>query len=209
MVSFNEDLNKIYLLPEEDRTSEWVREAGDRHRRTLKMEKLLSPILSAEHRTKVWRRMAFLVVDMQGFNVPAFTPKEMSISDGVRSIHLLFKPSVPFRNLSPCNQREIRWLEKNHLNLRYGDGHVDLKDIVSILHNISSSYNVIYVKGHQKASFLNSILDIDVVNLEYVDCVPNLVKTKHACFYHKRDYSSMCTQNNVKILLDYVKNFLF
>lgn len=207
MVSFNEN-NKIYVLPEEDRTSQWVQAARDRYRflqRILEAEKLLAPVLSAEHRAR--RQRSFLVIDIQGFNAPSFTPKEMSISDGVKSIHMLFKPAVPFRSLLPCNQRQIIWLENNYLHLKYSWGLVDLKDIKSILCSISSSYSVIYVKGHQKVRFLNSILDIEVMNLEDVDNVPNLVKTDKACFYHKKDCTSMCTEHNVKILLDYVNNF--
>lgn len=201
----------IYAWSEdEDRCSDWVFRATDRlrfQRRIKYMEEILRPVLLSIHRDKVFRRHyeSFLVIDMQGLNNDEFIPKEMSISDGKRSMHVLFKPSRPFHQLPPYKQKEIRWLERNYLNINYGDGYVELGSIGKVLNEICKTYEKIYVKGHQKADFLRKYVDLSIVNLEFVDdCVPNFVKTNSACFYHKKSKLSMCTERNVETLLNYL-----
>ncbi|KAK9702843.1 hypothetical protein QE152_g29690 [Popillia japonica] len=102
---------------EEDRHSEWMFYAADRikfQRRIRNCAKILEPVLSETHRQKVYRKNfeSFIVVDIQGIANKEFVPKEISISDGKRSVHLLFKPPTPFHRLQQQQQKEIRWLER-------------------------------------------------------------------------------------------------
>lgn len=194
---------------EEDRHSEWMFYAADRikfQRRIRNCAKILEPVLSETHRQKVYRKNfeSFIVVDIQGIANKEFVPKEISISDGKRSVHLLFKPPTPFHRLQQQQQKEIRWLERNYLNINYSDGYVDLKYIGKILNDICKYYDKIYVKGHQKANFLSKYVDLDIINLEYLQNVPNLEKTNSACFFHSKNKLSMCTQHNVDVLLNYL-----
>lgn len=193
---------------DEDRHSQWVVHALDRRRfqRRIKyMEHILAPVLLETHREKVFRKHfeSFLVIDIQGFFNQNFIPKEISISDGKRSIHLLFKPIVPFRQLPQRDQREVIWLEKNYLNINYRDGYVELKYSEKILSDICKHYNKIYVKGNQKADFLSKYVNVTIINLEHLQNVPNLVKTNSACFYHSKN-NSMCTERNVEAILNYL-----
>lgn len=109
-----------------------------------------------------------------------------------------------FRNFLK-HKSEVRWLEQNYINIKYSDGFVHLDCIADILNRICNSYDIIYVKGHQKMCFLQKYVDLEVVNLEGMSDVPNLVKTRNACFYHCADKLSMCTERNIEILLNYVK----
>lgn len=171
---------------------------------------ILQPILTLTHRNRIYRQRfeRFLVVDVQSFRAPDFTPKEMSITDGQRHIlHLLFKSAVPFKKLPLNRRKEITWLENNYININYTSGYVDLKYLVYILSNVCKNYDIIYVKGHEKDGFLRCYLDIEIINLEYDENVPKLFKTDLPCFFHNTTTkSSMCTQNNVKILLSYLLN---
>lgn len=185
--------------------------------RISNVEKILLPILTVQHRQKVYcqRYLRFLIIDIQGFNTPDFSPKEMSIMDSSGKItDFLFKSSIPFNSLSWRSRRGIRWLENNHINIKYSSsGHVNPKDIDDILYKASLTNNTIYVKGHQKCDFLNKYLYnvVEIVNLERSNDVPKLEKTNSVCLFHnmRKNRKCVCTHNNVKILYDYVcRNFV-
>lgn len=200
------------------RRGDWMYVARNRdrfRRRILSMESIISPILDSAHRDKIYRRCQqrdnnVIVIDVQGFgNSPDdFIPKELSISDGKKAVHFVFKPSIPFKKLSPTMKKEIRWLEDNHFHIKYCEGHVSLNEVASILRRFSDSSSVIYVKGHQKARFLKTYLNNEIVNIEHVssnNTPPNLIKTNSACFYH-RNTLSCCTVHNVNVLYDFLMN---
>lgn len=175
-------------------------------RRISEMEKLLTPILSEQHRKKVLLSRALknncIVVDMEGFYTPKFTPKELAISDGLKTNHYVFKPAIPFENLTNRWKQNVRWLENNLHNIPYVDGHVEYKEIKNILKKFTENASCIYVKGYQKKEFLDKILDHVVINLENAAGVPNLTKSECDCFYHTK--SSCCSLHNVKILCDFL-----
>ncbi|KAK9720156.1 hypothetical protein QE152_g22239 [Popillia japonica] len=195
---------------EEDRTSDWVRVVVDRHRfnqRIKKIGEILDPVLMSQHREKIYRQRMkrFLVIDIQGFNVPEFIAKELSITDGSHSIHLLFKPPIPFLKLEEKIRKNVKWLEKNFHGLRYSCGHVELNLLPSILKRICPLYDAIYVKGHQKLEYLKKYLpSSNIINLEHYANAPVLNKRNVSCFYHTV-YKSSCTVSNVDMLYNYLK----
>jgi hypothetical protein len=148
------------------------------------------------------------VIDVQGVLLEdGFSAKEMAISDGVRIVHFIFKPTTPFRELSDAEKQQVRWLENNHHSLRYSDGHVNPDEIPAILRRfgVHRNHTVCYVKGHQKIDFLKKHLpphSANIVNLEYYD-VPNFIRTDMSCMYHFNRYS-ICSLINVKLLCKYL-----
>lgn len=145
------------------------------------------------------------VVDIQGFSLTdGFAVKELAISDGKMMNHYVFKPQVPYSQLTHSEQKQIAWLENNHHSLRYEDGHVSLSELDNILHRFTAHVNLIFVKGKQKIQFLKQyITNVPIVNLEYSENIPNLVATvdSNSCMYHNNK-SFICCIANVKTLCE-------
>lgn len=155
----------------------------------------------------------FCVIDIQGFIVDSnFVPKELSIgcSSNEELYSYLFKPIKPFKYLSAFEKKQVLWLEKNHHNIPYSEGHIYVSELKNIL-SLFNSYKTIFVKGHIKVDFLKDILPVktNIINLEH-DNNENCVSLKvfqTTCIYHKNNYG-ICSVHNVKLLMKYVKNVL-
>lgn len=214
-VTFDDNATLVYeWCDEDDRRNYFLIDAMRFKRRIATIGEILAPILTFEHRRKIYcQRFSLcqsLIIDIQGFNntQEGFTPKEMSIMDSnKRTIHFLFKPTMPFHLLSSSKKREVRWIERNHLNIEYSSGFVDLRHIGKILREACAEHDTVYVKGHQKFIFLKKILtNVKIINMEGDSNPPILLKTKDSCLYHRlvKNTTCACTENNVEILYNYV-----
>lgn len=148
-----------------------------------------------------------IIIDLQGFQLrQTFVVKEMAIYDGYRLAHYIFKPNIPFKNLSPKERCQVRWLEQNHHCLSYSDGYVCLSELPVILHRFTKNYQRVYVKGHQKQKILRMYFNGPIVNLEmHFAAVPSLRNrtSENCCMAHKK-CPSVCAISNVKILYDFL-----
>lgn len=185
---------------------EWRHIIADRarfKRRIAEVGVMMEPILRS-HITSTWR---VLIIDMQGFCTPEFTPKEVALTYGGEIKHLLFKSPKPFLTLSRRCQKQAVWLERMHHGLPYNSGHSNLSDIEKIFRIYDA--DVVYVKGSQKAEYLNNFYD-NVINLEEDHDCPNFAKTRECCNLHVlNDKNAVCSLTNVQILYQYVRDILF
>lgn len=166
------------------------------------------PIPSSQHNqnnSTVKFDAEFPVIDLQGFQLGrSFVVKELAIYDGNRLAHYVFKPPIPYINLSYKDRRRVNWLERNHHSLRYSDGHVHFSEFPLILKRFTKNFQKVYVKGHQKKDILKLYLDIPIVNLENFKNTPALRETvSNCCMYHK-NHPSICAIINVKILYNFL-----
>jgi hypothetical protein len=192
------------------RKSEWLFMVRDRiefERRIKKFDRILSPFLTDGHRKKIYLQKILtercLVIDIQAFCVPKFSPKEISITDGKRFSHHVFKPPLPFQELSKSCVNQIRYLETFHHTIRYNAGHIKFEEINNILQQFTKGVNYVFVKGHQKKNFLDEHLQCEIINLETFPGVPNLDKCAESCLYH-RESNSFCSIHNVKKLCKFL-----
>ncbi|KAJ8969747.1 hypothetical protein NQ317_009581 [Molorchus minor] len=147
--------------------------------------------------------MKLVVVDMQGFNLSDFYPKEISFVNGQQNTHYLLKPPVPYRTLSCDVKKQVKYLESNFHGLKYSSGYVSDDDLNEILRNhlLNSNVDFVYVKGHQKKEFLEKrlfelggILTPSVVNVEHLsfllqDHLFKLRELKESIeFYEEKQY---------------------
>lgn len=151
-----------------------------------------------------------LVVDIQGFNIPSFTPKEMTISDGERTSHFLFKPPFPFHELEPNLQRQAAWISKFRHGLRWQSGFVDLSEIDNILLQATDRDNVIYCKGSIQTQYLRQHTSVPVHDVDLQDILVNgtvvvapLPPLAPPCFAHFLN-NCLCSLNNVILLYDHL-----
>lgn len=160
--------------------------------------------------------MKFVVVDVQGFNVPEFQAKELAIYDGNQMKNYLFKPLKPFHDLPTDCKKQVLFLYGNRHGLYYNNGKTDYSELYTIIYNDLRDVDLIYVKGHVKKDFLVQIyLEMKykaphIVNLEFARDsanVPKLVMTTTDCPYHSLDVCS-CSVKNAYTLYEYIYNFL-
>ena len=141
----------------------------------------------------------YICVDVQGFATPHFIPKEMTLITGENvTHHFLFNaPSGGF----PYKYRQsIEWLEDRHHGIPYSARGISFDG--DIFRHFPAE--VVYVKGQQKAEFMSRFYN-RVVNLEYEEDSPKIVKTKDYCSYHNQmGYSWVCSNKNAYVLKYYI-----
>ncbi|CAH1106737.1 unnamed protein product [Psylliodes chrysocephalus] len=154
--------------------------------------------------------MKIAFVDIQGFTVEGiFHPKELSIEIGFKQYHFLFTSAIPYNNLDEMDRKTVRYLERNVHGIQYTSGFVDHGQVNKILEsNLLYSANYVYVRGNQKAEFLQRkchelghypvIIDVS----QYDDtnqATPKFERTQDHCANHDNGRFN-CTQENVGIL---------
>lgn len=156
--------------------------------------------------------MKVVVIDVQGFYIPEFIVKELTIFDGHRTGHYLFKSPVPFRQLSADVKKQVKYLELNHHLLRYNSGNIDYENIYNILEEniIDDVIDIIYVKGSVKEDFLRQFFDSKdfyprIINLEEANSCPKLQPQLPLCMHHYlKTKICICSLNNVRFIYNYV-----
>ena len=161
--------------------------------------------------------MKLIVVDIQGFNLPEFYPKEISFVNGHQNAHYLLKPPIPYCTLSHDIKRQVKYLENFHHGLKYSSGYVSYGDLDDILlnHILNESIDMVYVKGHQKQEFLDrklrELVDENsapkVINVEHINGdqpPPNFLKDLPYCLNHFTNAKYMCSLRNSIRLYDWL-----
>ena len=96
--------------------------------------------------------MKFIIIDIQGYlSPPRFIPKEVAITDGLKSENILVKSIRP--NLTASEVRQKMYLENNHHGLTLSAGYTDLDDCINILKRHVANSDIVYVRGHQREFF--------------------------------------------------------
>lgn len=141
-----------------------------------------------------------LVLDVQCFKREnnKFIVKELAGYDGERICHFVFKPPFPFNMLSNDLQKQAWWLTKNHHCIEWSSGSTPLHLFGNILQDLTEPADRVYVKGREKAIYLQQFISKSVIEL----CEePALSKNPPRCFYHLNNYC-MCALSNVFYLYD-------
>lgn len=161
--------------------------------------------------------MKFVVVDMQGFCIPEFFPKELSIYDGRRQAHFIIRSPIPlFAITDPSIISQIKYVQAHIHGLYYGAGDVSYEDLPAILQNHLENVDVVYVKGAEKRDFLLKIFDAsccrpEIRNLEGAWDCPKLEKEHAACLNHtviSADKKTRCSINNCRTLYSWLRSLL-
>lgn len=169
-------------------------------------------------------KMKFVVVDMQGFNIPEFVVKELAIFDGSRTAHFLFKPAKPWSSIEDQDvKNSIRYLQNFVHCLNYTYGNIEYEYLPTILRKylIEEGVDRIYVKGDQKKTvlqdFFNTYCDseesshIEIISTDTMHDCPNMVSEKPLCMNHivkSHTRRCKCSVNNCKILYNWIANQL-
>lgn len=149
-----------------------------------------------------------LVVDLEGFMVPQFIPKEMAITDGERTAHYVFKPPFPFRELEPRHQCAVKYFTKNRHGIPWHTGSVDVSEIGSILRHVGERDKVIFCKGKVLECYLKQHTKLRVLNMDNdskMATTEEIQDWKPPCFAHNLNMCR-CALNTVTYLYNKLSN---
>lgn len=164
--------------------------------------------------------MKIMIVDIQGFNLPDFHPKEITFISGQQTAHYLLKPPVPTNTLNNQLRKQIKYLERFHHGLKYDSGYInyDMLDDILQKHLLNNNTDMVYVKGHQKQEFLeNKLRELaessssssipTIINVEALVDVPNFIIDIPYCPNHL-NHKSMCSLRNCAKLYNWLYSSL-
>lgn len=148
------------------------------------------------------------VLDLQFFrnNDKSIIVKSISVSKLFNSDiidHFIFKPPFDFLELNLTRRAEARHVSAFYHHINWNEGFIDYSEMNIIIQSLLADATEVFVKGNEKAKFINSILSRDVsYNVEQLNC-PNLkvLKAAHSIF-ESCPVSSM----NVTVLKLWLKN---
>lgn len=132
----------------------------------------------------------YFIVDVQFFRgnekeiiIKSFSYCKLFNSENIVE-NYVFKPPYDYYNLNVIRRRHADYVTKNVHYMHWNDGFIEYNLCCSLFRKLLSEATEVYVKGLEKAKFINSILQRNVcVNIEIFDC-PNLktLKTATAIF---------------------------
>lgn len=142
-----------------------------------------------------------VVVDVQCFKLEnnKFIVKEFAGYDGAKIFHYIFKPPFNRNCLTPKLEQQVAWLIHNHHCIDWKEGYTPVHLFPTILHNMVKGYKNIYVKGLEKAQFIQQQLNKPVFTLEDH---PPLQLSEAKCIYHTKN-PCMCALSNVYFLYEH------
>lgn len=151
------------------------------------------------------------IVDIQGLvdSDQHFLPKEVaitSVKDNLLGYWLIAPPSK-FFELSRSAKITNNWLTLNHHGIEWYEGVVLQEELEDLLRDITKLAKYIFVRGKDKADYLEKVLSRDIVNLEYATpAFKNLPSVKNICVHHIAPTKERfcCAVKNIKKLKRYL-----
>lgn len=129
--------------------------------------------------------------------------------------HWMILPPYSTMKLSEKLRKENIWLQKNHHGIAWTDGDISQTRVKKNLSEILKNAGKIYVRGREKAIFLQDLTIAEIINLEDEGKCPSFDKLSWVntyCLYHvgKSCYLSLhCAVNNaakLKFWLQHCQN---
>lgn len=148
---------------------------------------------------------SFIIVDLQWycFDTHSIIPKELATCDSdYRRTHFLFKPVLSFASLKEEDKRVARYVYSYHHGLRWEEGYISVSEFDGIIKRLCADAKVVYVKGREKADFLQSILNKRIIDLVDVD---KIRREEPSCSFHVGS-SVVCALTNVERLYHQLMN---
>lgn len=142
-----------------------------------------------------------LIIDVQCFKLEnnKFLVKEFAGYDGKRIFHFIFKPPFDRNCLPPKIEQQVAWLINHHHCIDWNEGYTPAHLFPIILKNMVKDYKKIYVKGLEKARFIEQYVESSVVVLEDT---PALQLSEAKCCNHRKN-PCMCALSNVYFLYEH------
>lgn len=136
-----------------------------------------------------------LIIDVQGFKCEnnKFLVKELAAFNGSQTCHYIFKSPFNFYCLPLEYQQQAKWVTAHHHTIDWNQGYTPFHQFPHIMKQLTNNVEEIYVKGAEKARFLQRYTKACVIELPES---PPLSPSDCCCFYHKKQ-TCICALSNV------------
>ena len=134
------------------------------------------------------------IIDIQGFRDAghAFLPKEVSVISLQDSVvgHWLIAPPYPFEDLPDDVKTTNDYISLRMLGIQWFDGEISLRKLRYHFYNIARKASRIYVRGDEKARYIESIMARSIINIEEYAPTPSFAElqekfpSKQVCCFH-------------------------
>lgn len=154
------------------------------------------------------------IVDLQGFQIPIneFVVKEIAVMDTNSEYYAthLFEPPCTWNSLPPKYKCTNKWLTRNYHNLIWDSGYFPYESLKLVLESMLQNASCVYVKGLEKKTFLQKILNnkFHIIDVSDVNC-PSLKKLNLDKFLKCSNHCDMsmkyqCALRNVQLLRSWI-----
>uniref|UniRef100_A0A8D8X3J6 Uncharacterized protein n=4 Tax=Cacopsylla melanoneura TaxID=428564 RepID=A0A8D8X3J6_9HEMI len=150
------------------------------------------------------------IIDIQGFrgNNKEFILKSLAYSklnDGNYVQQIIFKPPYDIQQLISKRRHEAHYASNNLHLIQWDDGFIKYSDMEETVQSLFTHVREIYVKGLEKATFLNNILKRNIcMDMDILHC-PNLKTLK---LYHPDQLQGPVACKQVSLLRQWFKDLL-
>lgn len=144
-----------------------------------------------------------IVIDIQCFRVEnnKLLVKELAAYNGERYSHYVFKPPFSLYSLPIHLRNQVTWLSHNHHCVDWLEGFTSVHKFQDILHKITEDAEQIYVKGFEKAAYIEEHVSKPVYRIEDH---PPIEAREPSCFHHTKS-PCICALSNVIYLYKNLK----
>lgn len=115
------------------------------------------------------------VIDFDGFpHENSFMIREFAIVevDRYETWHYLILPPYNLSLLGGEELKQVYCSQKDYHKIDWNNGFLEYHELFPILHHIFKNAEVLYVKGGEKAAFLQQVTGKYVVDLDEIGCPP-------------------------------------
>lgn len=142
-----------------------------------------------------------VIIDVQFFKISdnTYQPKELAAYNGCTAAHYLFRRPFPFHMLSERLQKQANWVMNHHHSIDWDEGFTPAYQFRAIFQRLVRDADEVYVKGHEKATFLRKHTDKPIVEIQER---PALSPSAPACIYHSNPIC-YCALSNVYHLYEH------
>lgn len=158
--------------------------------------------------------MSAVVIDFQGFQLAphSFVVKELAFYDIHHDYHgrWSFQPPHSWEKLSLRKQKSYAWVTRNIHGMSWQSGDLPYIALSRLLIFLFTSYETIYVKGLEKAKFLQKFCQLNIIDLNDMRCpkIQNLQIPAVKCTFHTPK-SHYCALNKVAAFASFVSKLTY
>ena len=158
--------------------------------------------------------MSRFVIDFQAYNYDrSYIIKELCIInlDTNHVLHFLARPPFDRSVLSSDEEKRVSWLENYFHKIKWEDGADEYSDVFASLRQCVRNAKILYVKGRERALFIQHVTGKFTMDLDQLDCPPasSLPALNSCCHYytHSNSPHSKCALYQALKFKDWLSAF--
>lgn len=161
------------------------------------------------------------IIDFQAFKDGnnKYVLKELAVISIRRAIigHFLIKSPFDVKKLPADKRSSVNYLIDHHHGIRWEDGYITFKELVTLICDITANASQIFIKGNERARFIEKLTNKPTIDLDTLKCprakflqvepsTPDCFYYRHSADYHS--YFEACSLRRVYKLKNWYKEYI-